>query len=91
MSHLAPPQTPRASPPHPPDHRFSVAGSAGDTHQKPDLRSARSSWPETVREYTEKKQVEEMQKCKNEGSQWGGKRGVVQNGKRTDRVSVMCL
>lgn len=59
MSHLALPQTPRPSPPHPPGHRFSVAGSAGDTHQMPDLPSARSSWPETEREYTEKKRVEE--------------------------------
>lgn len=51
VSHLALPQNPLPSPPHPPGHRFS-AGSAGGTHQTPDPPSARSSWPETVREHT---------------------------------------
>lgn len=48
--HLALPLIPPLSPPRPPGHRISAAGSAGDTRQTPDPLSARSSWPETIRE-----------------------------------------
>lgn len=48
--HLALPLIPPPSPPRPPGHRISAAGSAGDTRQTPDPLSARSSWPETIRE-----------------------------------------
>lgn len=55
VSHLALSLIPPPSPPHPPGHRFSAAGSAGDTHQTPVPPFARSSWPETVREDADKK------------------------------------
>lgn len=55
VRYLALPPIPPPSPPHPPGRRFSAAGSAGDTRQTPDPPSARSSWPETIREDTEKK------------------------------------
>lgn len=51
-SHLALPLIPPPSPPHPAGHRFSAAGSSGDTRQTPDQLSARSSWPETMRAVT---------------------------------------
>lgn len=56
VSHLALPPIPPPSPPRPPGHRFSAAGSAGDTHRTPDPPSARSSWPETGKEDTETKE-----------------------------------
>lgn len=50
-SHLTVSQIPPPSPPlPPPGHRSSAAGSAGDRRRTPDPPSARSSWPETMRE-----------------------------------------
>ncbi len=57
VNHLALPPIPPPSPLHPPGPRFSAAGSAGDTHQTPDPLSARSSWPETVRQKADEKCV----------------------------------
>lgn len=87
MSHLALPLILPPSPPRPPGHRFSAAGSAGDTHQTPDPPSARSSWPETVRTAVcvgvlragaGGKQQQEHSKggCKNEGAHSRGENEV---------------
>lgn len=61
MSHLVPLVTPPPPHLHHPGRHFSAAGSAGDTRQRLDPLSARSSRPETTGEaQTKEKCVSEM-------------------------------
>lgn len=80
VSHLALLLSLLPSPPHLLGHRFSAAGSAGDTHQTPAPPSVRSSWPVTAKGGHEEKVC------------WGVKNRAGRGGSgSTVRMACVCI